>query len=76
MSSGSWNPVDAFIGEPLAGDEAGEAAAVDRCHLRDLRATILHLMGLDHERLTHLLGGLADKATGVVSADVVRGPIA
>ena len=31
-------------------DELGhEAAVVDRHHLRDLHATILHLMGLDHE---------------------------
>ena len=60
----------------LAGDELDEAAAVDGCHLRDLHATLLPLMGLDHERLTHLLGGLADKTTGVVGTDVIRGPIA
>lgn len=38
-------------------DELGEGATVDRCHLRDLHATILHLMGLDHEKLTYFYGG-------------------
>jgi hypothetical protein len=28
-------------------DELGSTAVVDRCHIRDLHATILHLMGLD-----------------------------
>ncbi len=57
-------------------DELGEAAVVDRCHLRDLHATILHLMGLDHERLTYFYGGLENKLTGVVKAEVIRGIIA
>jgi hypothetical protein len=26
----------------------------ERCHVSDLHATILHLMGLDHTRLTYL----------------------
>ncbi len=57
-------------------DEVGEAAVVDRVHLRDLHATILHLMGLDHERLTFLHGGLENKLTGVLGANVVRGIVA
>jgi hypothetical protein len=45
-------------------------------HLRDLHATILHLMGLDHERLTYFYGGLNHKLTGVVEAQPIRGIIA
>jgi len=57
-------------------DELGEAAAVNRHHLRDLHATILHLMGLHHETLTYFYGGLNNKLTGVVPADVIRGIVA
>jgi len=57
-------------------DEVGEAAVVDRCHLRDLHATILHLMGLDHEKLTFFYGGLDNKLTGVVEAHPIRGILA
>lgn len=53
-------------------DELGEAAAVNRRHLRDLHATILHLMGLDHEKLSYFYGGLNQKLTGVVEASVIE----
>ena len=33
-------------------DSFGFEAVKDRVHIHDLHATILHLMGLDHERLT------------------------
>jgi hypothetical protein len=35
-------------------DELGHEAAVDRHHIRDLHATLLHLMGLDPHKLTYL----------------------
>ncbi len=57
-------------------DELGEGAAVNPHHLRDLHATILHLMGLDHDRLTYFYGGLNQKLTGVVEAQPIRGIIA
>ena len=57
-------------------DELGHAAAADRHHIRDLHATILHLMGLDHQRLTYFYGGLNQKLTGVVEAEPIRGLIA
>jgi hypothetical protein len=57
-------------------DELGEAAVVRRHHLRDLHATILHLMGIDHQRLTYYFGGLDNKLTGVVDAEVIRGILA
>jgi hypothetical protein len=57
-------------------DELGHAAAVDRHHIRDLHATILHLMGMDHHRLTYFYGGLEQKLTGVQEAHVIRDVIA
>ena len=36
-----------------ATDEFGLSAVENRTHVHDLHATILHLMGLDHERLTY-----------------------
>ncbi|MEY3276431.1 MAG: hypothetical protein RL153_1698, partial [Verrucomicrobiota bacterium] len=57
-------------------DELGQEAAVDPHHLRDLHATILHLMGMDHERLTYFHGGLENKLTGVVEAAPIRPIIA
>lgn len=38
-------------------DELGYRAAEGRVHVRDLHATILHLLGLDHERLTYRYAG-------------------
>jgi len=35
-----------------ATDELGHEAVADRIHMHDLHATLLHLLGLDHERLT------------------------
>ena len=57
-------------------DELGEAAVVNRHHLRDLHATILHLMGLDHTRLTYPHGGLQEKLTGVLPTRVIQGVVA
>jgi hypothetical protein len=41
-------------------------------HIRDLNATILHCLGVDHERLTYRFRGLDQKLTGVEEAHVVR----
>jgi hypothetical protein len=40
-------------------------------HVRDLHATILHLLGIDHERFTFRYQGLDFKLTGVESSQVV-----
>lgn len=53
-------------------DEIGENAVVDPFHLRDLHATILHLMGLDPKRLTYFHGGLDEKLTGVLDARPIK----
>ena len=46
-----------------ATDEVGLRAEVDPVHVHDLHATILHLLGLDHTRLTFLHNGRDDRLT-------------
>ncbi|MCA9216216.1 MAG: DUF1501 domain-containing protein [Planctomycetales bacterium] len=46
-------------------DEVGYKAAVNRVHVNDLHATILHLMGIDHERLTYRYNGRDFRLTDV-----------
>jgi hypothetical protein len=46
-------------------DEFGFKAAVDKTTVYDFNATILHLMGLDHERLTYYHNGLERRLTNV-----------
>ena len=53
-------------------DEFGFNATKDRVHVRDLHATVLHCLGLDHERLSFKFQGLDAKLTGVEPARVVR----
>ncbi len=48
-----------------ATDELGYEAVEGRVHLHDLHATILHLMGLDHKRLTHRYAGRDFRLTDV-----------
>jgi hypothetical protein len=48
-----------------ATDEYGYFAVHDRMHIHDLHATILHLMGLDHERLTFRHAGRDFRLTDV-----------
>ena len=44
----------------------------DAVHVRDLNATILHQLGIDHRKLTFEFQGLQQKLTGVVEAHVVK----
>ena len=46
-------------------DELGFAAETNRVHLHDLHATILHAMGMDHERLTYFHQGREESLTDV-----------
>ncbi len=48
-----------------ATDEFGYHAVKDRMHIHDFHATILHLLGLDHERLTYRHGGREFRLTDV-----------
>ncbi|MDX2035630.1 MAG: DUF1501 domain-containing protein [Isosphaeraceae bacterium] len=46
-------------------DEFGHLAVNDRVHMHDLHATILHLLGIDHERLTYRFSGRDFRLTDV-----------
>ena len=41
-------------------------------HVRDLHATILHALGIDHERMTYKFQGLDQRLTGVEPAKVIK----
>ena len=47
------------------GSEFGFAAQENKVHVHDLHATILHLMGLDHENLTYRYSGRDFRLTDV-----------
>jgi hypothetical protein len=59
-----------------ATDEFSFNAEVDPVHIRDLHATVLHLLGIDHERLSFRAQGLDFRLTGVEESRVVRGILA
>lgn len=44
----------------------------DPVHIRDMNATILHQLGIDHERFTYRFQGLDQRLTGVEKAHVVN----
>jgi uncharacterized protein (DUF1501 family) len=48
-----------------ASDEFGFNAALDRVHVHDLHATLLHLLGFDHTRLTYRFQGRDFRLTDV-----------
>ena len=55
-----------------ATDDLGYYAVENVVHIRDLHATMLHLLGLDHTRFTVPFQGLDMRLTGVEKARVVR----
>jgi hypothetical protein len=42
------------------------------CHINDLNATLLHCLGIDHERFTYRFQGLDQRLTGVEPQHVIR----
>jgi uncharacterized protein (DUF1501 family) len=55
-------------------DEYGWHAQDKKVHVHDLHATILHLMGIDHTKLTYLYGGRNYRLTdvyGTVVTDIL-----
>jgi hypothetical protein len=52
-------------------DEIGHKATVDRVSVNDLHATILHLLGLDHEKLTYKFNGRPFRLTDV-AGEVIK----
>ena len=58
-----------------ATDDFGFKAVQDKIHVHDLHATILHLMGFDHEKLTYRHAGRDFRLTDVygrVVKEIVR----
>ncbi len=56
-------------------DEMGFAGVKDKVHVHDLQATILHLLGFDHERLTYRFQGRDYRLTDV-HGNVVKAVLA
>jgi hypothetical protein len=56
-------------------DEFGFKAVTDRVSIHDLHATILHLMGIDHEKLTYRYAGRDFRLTDV-EGQVAKGVVA
>ncbi len=55
-----------------ATDELGYHAIENRVSVHDIHATLLHLLGIDHNCLTYSAQGLESKLTGVEPASVVK----
>ena len=55
-----------------ATDELGYHAVDNVVNVRDLHATMLHLLGIDHRQFTFPFQGLDQKLTGVLPARVVK----
>lgn len=57
-------------------DEFSYNIVKDPVHVRDFQATMLHLLGIDHERFTYKFQGLDQRLTGVEKAHVVKALLA
>ena len=55
-----------------ATDELGYAVVENKMNVHDLHATMLHLLGIDHNRFTFKFQGLDAKLSGVEGARIVR----
>ena len=83
MTAGITTPAPSLYGWLLGGgdqardhprqdlDDLGFNAAEDKVHVHDLQATILHLLGFDHTKLTYKFQGRDFRLTDV-HGEVVR----
>ena len=73
-----WMAGGGIKGGTTAGetDELGMEAAVDRYHVKNLHATVLHQMGLEPNRLSYFYNGLNQKLVGVVPVEPIKKIIA
>jgi hypothetical protein len=53
-------------------DELGFAPVTDRVHMHDVQATILHLLGLEHTKLTFRFQGRDFRLTDVEGKVVTK----
>tara|TARA_R110002073_G_scaffold60209_8_gene151214 strand:+ start:14514 stop:15929 length:1416 start_codon:yes stop_codon:yes gene_type:complete len=56
-----------------ATDEFGYNAVENKVHVRDFHATMLHMLGIDHNRFSYKFQGLDFRLTGVEPAHVIHG---
>ena len=68
VAGGGFKPGHAYG----ATDDFGAAAVTDKVHLHDLHATMLHQLGLDHEKLTYKYAGRDFRLTDV-HGHVIKG---
>ena len=59
-----------------ATDEFGYAAVEDPVTMADFHATVMHLLGLDHTRVTYEFEGRDESLTGVERAEVIHNILA
>jgi uncharacterized protein (DUF1501 family) len=57
-------------------DEFSYNIVKDPVHIRDFHATVLHLLGIDHQRFTVKFQGLDQRLTGVEPAKVIKALLA
>lgn len=69
MDGRRWHKGGAIYGET---DEFSYNIVRDPIHIRDFHATILHLLGFDHERLSYKFQGLDQRLTGVLPSRVIK----
>ena len=67
--AGGGSKAGAIYGET---DDFSYNIVKDPVHVRDFHATVLHLMGIDHERFTFKSQGLDQRLTGVEPAHVIK----
>lgn len=69
-----WMAGGGFKGGVVHGetDDFSYNIVKDPVHIRDFQATLLHLLGVDHERFTYKYQGLDNRLTGVLKASVVK----
>jgi len=60
--AGGGTKAGVIVGET---DELGFAPVEDRCHVHDIHATILHLLGIEHTKLTYRFQGRDFRLTDV-----------
>ncbi|OWU66300.1 MAG: hypothetical protein CBB60_000255, partial [Armatimonadetes bacterium Cent15-Ar3] len=58
-----------------ATDDYGFFAVKDKVHIHDLHATMMHLLGIDHTKLTYFHGGRNYRLTDV-HGNIVNGILA
>ena len=68
MAGGGINPGTTYG----ATDDFSYNVAENPVHVRDLHATVMHLMGINHEQFSYRFQGLDFRLTGVEEAKVVH----